>query len=203
MSDDSTQPALFGADGAPAPPPPTPTPAPAPPPTPAPTVDDVAVYHDGTGGAGGSSASRRRADNEVRSGKSLSRRKLALRDLERAGAHGMTSAEFRTRYLHSGMHHGSASGVLSNLHKQGIIARLVEARDGSAIYVLPDHVAGRPTEEHTSNVATRRFVTLCDTLEELLEADQVARALAIIRENRAMFGDVPTEPPDDDPDLVF
>lgn len=44
------------------------------------------------------------------------------------------------------VHHGSASGALSNLHKSGDIARLAQMRDRNKVYVLGRYVAGRETE---------------------------------------------------------
>lgn len=45
-----------------------------------------------------------------------------------------------------GVHHGTASGALSILHRNGRIARLAERRDGCKIYVVPQYVMGRTTE---------------------------------------------------------
>lgn len=44
------------------------------------------------------------------------------------------------------VHHGTGSGLLSNLHKADQIKRLSEKRKGCKIYVLPEHVNGRTTE---------------------------------------------------------
>lgn len=44
-------------------------------------------------------------------------------------------------------HHGQASGVLSVLHKAGKVARLVERRNRCHVYVLPEYVNGRDTQE--------------------------------------------------------
>jgi predicted transcriptional regulator of viral defense system len=56
---------------------------------------------------------------------------------------GITVAEVR-RSLR--IHHGTASSVLSNLHKDGVIMRLSEKRGSYKIYVLPDYVVKRNTE---------------------------------------------------------
>lgn len=45
-------------------------------------------------------------------------------------------------------HHGAASGALSNLHKEGKVARLKDQRGGSAIYVLPHAVNERPVARY-------------------------------------------------------
>jgi len=42
--------------------------------------------------------------------------------------------------------HGSASGLLSRLHRAGQIIRLSEEREGSHVYVMPEWVLGRNTE---------------------------------------------------------
>lgn len=34
--------------------------------------------------------------------------------------------------------------MLAELHRDGLVERLVERRDGRAIYVTPEHVYGRP-----------------------------------------------------------
>jgi predicted nucleic acid-binding Zn ribbon protein len=46
----------------------------------------------------------------------------------------------------TGLHHGTASGVLSVLHKSGRIARLKESRDGCKVYVDVSCVKGRVIE---------------------------------------------------------
>jgi len=69
-----------------------------------------------------------------------------------------------------GLHHGSASGLLSNLHREGRIVRLQEKRDGCLIYVLSQFVAGRrispykPRDHLTVDLmaeALRRFYKPC------------------------------------------
>lgn len=79
------------------------------------------------------------------------RRAQALETLFLSGPDGITWKELSLRY---GWHHGSASGVLSALHKDGMIARLTDRRQGCYIYVLPNHVGVRPTRPHgTTNRA--------------------------------------------------
>ena len=53
------------------------------------------------------------------------------------------------------LHHGQASGVLSGLHKAGKIARLTERRNRCYVYVLPEHVNGRDTQQQGRNQQTR------------------------------------------------
>ena len=47
----------------------------------------------------------------------------------------------------TGLHHGTASGVLSVLHKAGRIARLKESRDGCKVYVDVACIEGRVVEK--------------------------------------------------------
>lgn len=56
---------------------------------------------------------------------------------------GVTVAEIRRSLK---IHHGTASSVLSNLHKDGVIMRLSQKRGAYKIYVLPQYVADRKTE---------------------------------------------------------
>lgn len=50
----------------------------------------------------------------------------------------------------TGKGHGSVSGVLSDLHKEGIATRLVQERDDCGIYVRVENAAGRPTMPYRS-----------------------------------------------------
>lgn len=65
-------------------------------------------------------------------------------DGEVGGVHGMTWKELADFY---DWHHGTASGVLSVLHKAGKIARLTERRNRCFVYVLNEYVNGRDTQE--------------------------------------------------------
>jgi hypothetical protein len=60
------------------------------------------------------------------------------------GTIGRTVAELRTAM--PDYHHGSISSALTNLHRAGTLARLVEKRDRCHVYVLADCVAERPTQ---------------------------------------------------------
>jgi DNA-binding MarR family transcriptional regulator len=60
-----------------------------------------------------------------------------------AGKYGVTVQDIR---LGLKIHHGTASGLLSSLHKENVIARLSDRRGKNKIYVLPRHVDGRKTE---------------------------------------------------------
>lgn len=60
--------------------------------------------------------------------------------VEDAGTTGLTVWELRHD---TGLHHGVASGALSNLHKAGKIVRTANLRGGYSIYTTPENLAGR------------------------------------------------------------
>jgi len=98
----------------------------------------------GTSGYSGTNTSEERARHSDRSGKTALRQAQALSLLYQYGHNGLTWKEFAEV---TGLHHGSASGVLSVLHKTGRIARLKETRDHCKIYVDVRHVFGRTIEK--------------------------------------------------------
>lgn len=100
----------------------------------------------GTSGYSGTSTSEARARREDSNGVTHTTQKRILSLLHIRGGYGITIAELRA--LISEKHHGSLSGALSVLHKAHEISRLSEERDGCKIYVLPDCVLDRETEEH-------------------------------------------------------
>lgn len=63
--------------------------------------------------------------------------------LERRADAGVTWIEVATE--NGAMGHGSASRVLSDLHRTGRVLRLSERRGGSSVYVLPEHRRDRET----------------------------------------------------------
>ena len=99
--------------------------------------------YNGTSGHSGTNTSRERALHVDRSGKTALRQAQALNLLSQRKMTGLTWKELSEI---TGLHHGTASGVLSVLHKIGRIARLKEARDGCKIYVDVTCVAGRVVE---------------------------------------------------------
>lgn len=70
------------------------------------------------------------------------RQTQALHALRLAGERGLTWAELGS---HLGLHHGASSGLLSRLHKRGLVMRLQTGRGRSSVYVLPEFLAGRYT----------------------------------------------------------
>ena len=110
--------------------------------------DLPALPYAGASGFSGSDTSEARAKREDASGITSERQREILRFLAVARAEGATWHQISDRF---GIHHGSASGALSALHKAGRIARLVEVRSRSKIYVLPSFVNGRAVEEYQPN----------------------------------------------------
>ena len=101
----------------------------------------------GTSGWSGSDTSEERARRADSNGTTSKRQTAALLALDAAGPQGLTWHELADRL---GLHHGSASGVLSVLHKAGRIARLSDRRARSKIYVSLHHVGGRNVEHPSS-----------------------------------------------------
>lgn len=95
----------------------------------------------GTSGWSGSETSRDRALDQDASGITAASQWAVLRLVSEAGVTGVTVAEIRQP--HTDMHHGMASGALTNLHKGGHITRLTDKRGKCQVYVLPEHVNGR------------------------------------------------------------
>jgi hypothetical protein len=99
----------------------------------------------GTSGWSGSDTSRARAVRADGDGTTSAHQARAISSLAWRGLDGVTWRELADEY---GWHHGTASGVLSVLHKEGIIARLSISRNRCKVYVLPDYVDGRETQQH-------------------------------------------------------
>lgn len=102
--------------------------------------------YDGTSGWSGSDTSRERAITDDRSGKTRLRQSQTLTHLRHNGERGLTWKELSEI---TNWHHGQASGVLSVLHKAGLIARLKERRNKCAVYVANEYIYGRATSSPT------------------------------------------------------
>lgn len=100
--------------------------------------------YSGTSGHSGTDTSKERALNADRSGKTALRQAQTLNLLAQRKMVGITWKELSEI---TGLHHGTASGVLSVLHKAGRIARLKESRDGCKVYVDVACIQGRVIEE--------------------------------------------------------
>lgn len=88
----------------------------------------------------------------------------ALAALKGAGSQGMTWTELGARF---GWHHGTASGLLSTLHRGGKIARLSDKRGGRSVYVLPAFVMGRATIDPKAQRATLLLPETKAAIEQL------------------------------------
>jgi len=96
----------------------------------------------GTSGWSGSETSRDRAVSQDKDGTTKNRQSETMRLVLASKYYGMTWKELSEA---TGWHHGSASGVLSVLHKAGFIERLTDRRSKCAIYVGLESVNGRKT----------------------------------------------------------
>ena len=104
--------------------------------------------YDQTSGHSGTDTSKARAVEADRSGKTAMRQAQALELINQNCGRGLTWKEFS---LITGLHHGTASGVLSVLHKAGRIARLKESRNGCKVYVGLNWVENRIVEKQGRN----------------------------------------------------
>lgn len=110
-----------------------------------PTLDAPALPYAGTSGWSGSSTSKARAVTADENGTTSDRQQTVLGLLFLAGFEGMTWKDLSES---TGWHHGTASGALSVLHKDGRILRLTETRSRCKVYALPDYRDGREIEPH-------------------------------------------------------
>lgn len=110
----------------------------------------------GTSGHSGGATSEERARREDSDGTTTRRQKEVIDWLGTTRTFGMTWREFSAI---TGMHHGQASGALSNLHKAGKIARLTERRNRCFVYVLPEYVESRETQEHGHRGRSKSVLT--------------------------------------------
>ena len=99
--------------------------------------------YNGTSGWSGTDTSEERVRTQDSDGTTGKRQIAALTYLASCGRHGATWKELADAL---GLHHGSASGVLSVLHLTVRIARLHESRNRCKVYVLPEFVDNRKVE---------------------------------------------------------
>lgn len=105
--------------------------------------DAVSLPYAGTSGWSGTDTSRDRAVTADTTGDTAARQQTVLNILYWANTRGKTWKELAAQ---TGWHHGQASGVLSVLHKEGRIARLLDKRARCRIYVHPSHIGDRLTD---------------------------------------------------------
>jgi DNA-binding MarR family transcriptional regulator len=108
----------------------------------------VELPYNGTSGFSGTDTSEVRARGADRSGKTALRQAQALTLLASRHTNGLTWKELSEA---TGLHHGTASGVLSVLHKTGRIARLKESRNVCKVYVGLSWVQNRVVEKQGRN----------------------------------------------------
>lgn len=99
--------------------------------------------YNGSSGHSGSSSSKERADYLDKSGKT---RKYQFRIMDYLREQADQGATWKEVSELLDVHHGTASGALSILHKAGLLERLKETRGKSKIYVLPEFIMFRETE---------------------------------------------------------
>lgn len=108
-------------------------------------MEGPSLPYAGTSGWSGSDTSRARAVEADTSGVTGQRQRDVLAFLAGCGPWGVTWAELAHAL---DVHHGTASGVLSVLHKDNRLARLSLRRNRCKVYVLPEYVNGREIEPH-------------------------------------------------------
>lgn len=102
------------------------------------------VPYKGTAGWSGTDTSKARAQDNLRSGREENNQHRALSILKMSPA-GKTWKELATI---TGWHHGTASGVLSVLHKGDKIVRSTAIRDRCKVYFHPDNAQFVVAEMH-------------------------------------------------------
>lgn len=105
--------------------------------------ESVSLPYAGTSGWSGTDTSRARAITSDTTGGTKLRQLQVIKILNGLGEHGVTWKELAEN---TGWHHGQASGVLSVLHKEGRIARLVAKRGKCRIYVANNFINERETD---------------------------------------------------------
>lgn len=108
-------------------------------------LEQAILPYAGTSGWSGSEASRERAQRNDGDGTTKGRQEYVLSALDWLGREGVTWQELSNL---TGWHHGTTSGALSVLHKEGKVARLKEKRNRCSVYVLPKYAQGLEVSEH-------------------------------------------------------
>ena len=102
----------------------------------------------GSSGWRGSEASRDRAFIEDANGTTSLRQRIALKRVWDQEFRGLTWKELGEI---ENIHAGQSSGVLSVLHKEGLVVRLKERRNRCSIYVAPAYVKEREVSPRNFN----------------------------------------------------
>jgi len=101
------------------------------------------LTYAGTSGWSGTDTSKDRAFDSDSTGRTKKSQEYALRIINNVVSVGITWKELSEI---TGWHHGLSSGVLSILHKEGMISRLLEKRGKCRIYIANNYVDGRETD---------------------------------------------------------
>lgn len=92
------------------------------------------------------------------------------REVFESGMKGMTVNEFKEKLVADDappFHHGQVSSAFSMMHADGVLARLVERRNGSSIYVDSLWTFERPTHLHPSVVKAERRAELISAVDDV------------------------------------
>lgn len=109
---------------------------------------------------------------------------MELRALAELGVYPFIGTTWKELAESSGAHHGSASGILSRLHKEGRIARLTETREACHVYVLPEFVNGRQTQPHGGQAVQRKAAI---NAVEAVRRVHVAQSVTKFASNRELI----------------
>lgn len=120
----------------------------------------------GSSGWRGSEASRDRAFIEDANGTTSLRQRIALKRVWDQEHRGLTWKELGEI---ENTHAGQSSGVLSVLHKEGLLVRLKERRNRCSIYVAPIYVEEREVSPRNFNNSKDE---ICKEILALLEQDK-------------------------------
>jgi hypothetical protein len=120
----------------------------------------------GTSGWRGSEASRDRAFIDDANGTTSLRQRVALKRVWDQEFRGLTWKELSEI---ENIHAGQSSGVLSVLHKEGLIVRLADRRNRCSIYVAPSFTQGREISERKGEGRTKNEV--CGEILAILKKD--------------------------------
>lgn len=157
-----------------------------PPPEQADLFAGPALPYDGNTSSGwaGSDTSRERAEAADTSGVTADRQVTALAWVRTCEAAGSTWGELSAV---TGWHHGTCSGVLSNLQAAGELVRLQERRGTSQVYVHPDYAGGRPEAPRRATAGTRQALEVLEHVDHLLALAKYAEARRVIASARVVL----------------
>jgi hypothetical protein len=128
--------------------------------------DTPILPYAGTSGWKGSEASRDRAFIDDANGTTTSRQRIALKRVWDQQFRGLTWKDFSET---DNLHAGQSSGVLSVLHKAGLIVRLTEKRNRCSVYVAPIYVNGRSVSNYKLHGRTKH--ELCKAIAAIGNVD--------------------------------